>query len=46
MTKDEKIRAFYKWLEEHEFQSWEDHDFDSATLIRSIKSMFKDIFDL
>ncbi len=43
-TTDDKIRLFYKWLNEHELQCQKDKDVDSARLFASIKSMFIDIF--
>jgi flagellar motility protein MotE (MotC chaperone) len=46
MTQEEKIQAFYKWLEEHEHLFEQEHDKDSARLVASIKSMYKYIFDL
>jgi flagellar motility protein MotE (MotC chaperone) len=46
MTQEEKIQAFYKWLEEHEHLFEQENDKDSAHLVASIKSMYKDIFNL
>lgn len=46
MSQEEKIQAFYKWLEEHEHLFEQEHDKDSAHLVASIKSMYKDIFNL
>ena len=42
----EKIQVFYKWLEEHEHLFEQENDKDSAYLVASIKSMYKDIFNL
>jgi len=46
MTQEEKIQAFYKWLEKHEHLFEQEHDKDSAHLVAGIKSMYKYIFDL
>ena len=46
MTQEEKIQSFYKWLEEHEYLFEQEQDKESAHLVASIKSMYKDIFNL